>query len=142
EEFLDLVQLVLVGGADVAIAFHGGDRLVVDLAADDGAVVARIQDAELLARRLDLLQVRGVELPVGNRFLHLFAESFLLLVSLEPALDAVLKSHMSSSTHEGREEFARNFGGLVGPRFESQECITNTTLDANPVAIKEQARFR
>src|SRR4029077_8795895 len=35
----------------------------------------------------------GVQLSVGDRFLHLLAEGVLFLVTLEPALDAVLDSH-------------------------------------------------
>jgi hypothetical protein len=89
EEFLDLVQLVLVGGRDVAVSLG---RLHGFVGVGDAAVVARIGHAQLLAHLLDLLQVLGVQLSVGDAsFTFSRKASFSCL--LEPALDAVLDSH-------------------------------------------------
>ena len=69
-------------------------RLVVDLAADDGAVVARIGHAQLLAHLLDLLQVLGVRsLPSETASFTFSRKASSFLSPSKPALDAVLDSH-------------------------------------------------
>ena len=77
-----------VGGGDLPVLARGLHRLVVDLAPEDRLVVGRGRHVEVAPRLLDLLQVVGIELAVGNGLLHLVAQRRLLLVAAEPVLDA------------------------------------------------------
>jgi hypothetical protein len=93
EEFLDLGELVHARGGKLPLVAHGADRLVVDLAAHDGLVLRGRGHVELLLQLVQVLEVLGVELAVGDRFLQLLAIGGLLLVAAEPVLD----SHPSTS---------------------------------------------
>jgi len=89
EEFLDLVQLVRVGGGELPVLLRPVHRLVEEGAPDHRAVVARLSDVELLTGFLQLLHLVRVQAAVRQGFLHLVAVLLLLLVALEELLHLV-----------------------------------------------------